>query len=111
MPHLLTRGITVLQLCQISTALVNELATLCNCETDNFILEANQTTSIANGEVVPSYPFIEVAWFDRGSETRDQFAQIITKHVLSLGIAEVEIVFITYDAKCYYANGRAFSDH
>jgi hypothetical protein len=105
MPQLLIRGITPEQVCEISEKLVAELADICECGTDNFMLECVHTTSVFGGKAVPSYPFIEVGWFERGQETRDQFAKAVAKHVMSLGIPEVEIAFTTYREDSYYLNG------
>lgn len=107
MPHLVIRGIEVEQVRNISTPLVEELAQICDCGTDNFMLECLQTTAVFNGQVIASFPFIEVGWFERGPEVRNRFAMAITKHVLSLGIAEVEVVFIAYREDSYYINGTS----
>ncbi|MGE5705066.1 MAG: DUF1904 family protein [Clostridia bacterium] len=108
MPQLIVRGITVEQLKTISTPLIAELAEVCECGTDNFMIEYQHTTSIFGGEVVNSYPFIEVAWFERGQQVRDRFAEAVTRHVLSLGIPEVEIAFAVYREDSYYLNGKHF---
>ncbi|WP_442602234.1 DUF1904 family protein [Paenibacillus sp. KN14-4R] len=110
MPHILVRGIQVEQMCEISTPLVTELAELCECDTDNFMIEILQTTSVFGGKIVETYPFIEVAWFERGKEVRDSFAEIVTKHVRSLDIPEVEIAFTTFQESSYYINGVSCSD-
>ncbi|MDO3676731.1 DUF1904 family protein [Paenibacillus ehimensis] len=108
MPHIVVRGIPVEQLKEISTALVEELAAICGCGTDNFMIECLHTTAVFQGNEVESYPFIEVAWFERGQEVRDRFAQAIARHVLSLGIPEVETAFIAYRQDSYYLNGEGF---
>ncbi|TVY09102.1 DUF1904 family protein [Paenibacillus cremeus] len=108
MPHLSVRGIEAEDLRTISQPLVEELAAICACGEDQFTIGCFATISVFGGAFVSTYPFIEVAWFDRGQETRDKFAQAITKHVLSLGIPEVEIAFKAYLPECYYANGEHF---
>ncbi|MCM3145246.1 DUF1904 family protein [Brevibacillus sp. MER 51] len=108
MPHLIVRGIQAEQMATISEPLAVELAALCQCGTDNFTIECLQTTGVFGEKIVESFPFIEVAWFERGQEVRDQFAQIVTKHVLSLGIPEVEMAFVAYQKESYYANGEHF---
>jgi len=109
MPHLVIRGITVDQVKTISTPLVQELAALCTCGIDNFTLEVLHSTFVFDQKEVPGYPFIEVKWFERGQEIRDQFAQIVTKQVLSLGIPEVEVAFTVFSESSYYANGKSFA--
>ncbi|WP_239618528.1 DUF1904 family protein [Cohnella mopanensis] len=109
MPHLLIRGVTPEQVLKISQPLVAELALLCQCPADHILLECLHTTACFEGEIVPSYPFVEVNWFERGQSVRDQAAACIDKHVRSLGIAEAEVAFRTYDADSYYANGIKLS--
>jgi phenylpyruvate tautomerase PptA (4-oxalocrotonate tautomerase family) len=108
MPHLLVRGIKAEEMAKISEPLAEELAAICECGTDNFTIECLHTTGVFGGKVVDSFPFIEVAWFERGQQTRDRFAQAVTRHVLSLDIPEVEVAFKAYEKKGYYANGEHF---
>jgi hypothetical protein len=108
MPQLIFKGVTVDQVKKISTALVQELALLCNCDIDNFTLEIVHSTFVFNEEEVPGFPFIEVKWFDRGQEVQDQFANIMTKHIHSLDIQEVEIAFTVFLESAYYLNGKNF---
>lgn len=107
MPHLLIRGIKPEQICDISALLVEELAAICECGTDNFTLECLATVGVFGGKIVPSFPFVEVAWFERGTMVRDRFAETVTRHVLSLGLPEVEIAFTTYTEDSYYINGKS----
>lgn len=108
MPQLIFKGINMEQVKEISTPLVEELAQLCHCDTDNFTLEINQSTFVFNQAEVTGFPFIEVKWFDRGQEIQDQFAKIITKHIHSLHIPEVEIAFTVFLESAYYLNGKNF---
>lgn len=109
MPQLLIKGISVEQVKSISKPLVQELAELCACGTDNFTLEVINSTFVFDGEEVPGYPFIEVKWFDRGLEIQNEFANLITKQVHSLGIPEVEVAFTTFRESDYYLNGKSFA--
>lgn len=109
MPQLLIKGISVEQVKTISKPLVQELAELCACGTDNFTLEVMNSTFVFDGEEVPGYPFIEVKWFDRGLEIQNEFANLITKQVHSLGIPEVEVAFTTFRESDYYLNGKSFA--
>lgn len=78
MPHVVFRGITTEQLKRISKPLVEELAEICECGTDNFTLELPSSTFVFNGEEIEAFPLIEVKWFERGQEIRDRFAKAIT---------------------------------
>jgi len=108
MPQLIFKGITVDKVKKISALLVQELADLCNCETDNFTLEIIHSSFVFNQEEVPGFPFIEVKWFDRGQVIQDEFAKIMTKHIHSQGIPEVEIAFTVFLESAYYLNGKNF---
>ncbi|PEJ56275.1 hypothetical protein CN692_18235 [Bacillus sp. AFS002410] len=108
MPQLLIKGISTNDICKISKPLIEELANVCECGTDNFTIDCIHSTSIFDGEVVDSFPFIEVKWFERGVDTRDRFAATIEKHVNLLNIPEFEIAFITYKEDSYYINGKRF---
>jgi hypothetical protein len=109
MPQLIVKGITVDQLKTISKRLVQELADLCACGTDNFTVEVVHSSFVFDGEEVPGYPFIEVKWFERRQAVQDKFANIITKHVHSLGIPEVEVAFSIFKESAYYFNGKSFA--
>ncbi|MEW9698237.1 DUF1904 family protein [Paenibacillus sp. SI8] len=106
MPRITVRGLTVEQVCSLSESLIEQLAGICDCETDNFTLECVSHTSVFAGKRCETYPFIEVAWFERGSAIRDLVAGSITGHVRALGIPEVEVAFTTYEKEAYYINGK-----
>ncbi|MCS7463878.1 DUF1904 domain-containing protein [Paenibacillus doosanensis] len=106
MPQLIVRGIAAEQMCKISESLVKELAEICECGTDNFVIDCLHVTSVFDGSVVETFPFIEIAWFERGLQTRDRFAKAVADHVKALGIPEVEMAFTTYREDSYYLNGE-----
>ncbi|MBO7747697.1 DUF1904 family protein [Paenibacillus sp. MWE-103] len=108
MPQLIMRGVDLAEVMKISTALVEELAQICRCGKDNFTLDVLNATSVSEGAIVPTFPFVEVAWFDRGREVQDAVATAITNHLLTTGIPEVEVAFKVYRETHYYANGQPF---
>ncbi|WP_163103063.1 DUF1904 family protein [Peribacillus alkalitolerans] len=110
MPHLVIRGVSIEEMKRISKPLVGELAEICECGTDNFTFEVPHSTFIFDGIEIPSFPLIEVKWFERGQETRDQLAKSITKHIMSMGVGEVEVVFIPFSEPAYYINGERVAD-
>lgn len=109
MPRLVVRGISPELMIQISKPLIEELGEICQCGTDNFTIDCLAVTSVFGGEVVMTYPFIEVAWFERGPVIRDAFAQAVTRHVQSAGVTEIEIAFKVYEEPAYYINGESCS--
>ena len=110
MPHLVVRGVSIEEMKRISKPLVGELAEICECGTDNFTFEVPHSTFVFDGEEIPSFPLIEVKWFERGRETRDRFAKSVTNHILSTGVEEVEVVFIPFSEPNYYINGKRVVD-
>ncbi|MDF2961368.1 MAG: hypothetical protein K0S39_3103 [Paenibacillus sp.] len=108
MPQLNVRGISENQMSRVSSKLVEELALICECGTDNFLIDCIQTVSVFDGQRVDTYPFIEVAWFERGTETRDRVALALTRHLQSIGVMELEIAFKVYREDGYYINGRRY---
>ncbi|TXK80042.1 DUF1904 family protein [Paenibacillus sp. N3.4] len=108
MPRLTIRGLSVEQICLISESLIEQLSDICGCEADDFTMECVQHTAVFGGKIVQAFPFIEVAWFERGEDIRNQMAAAITNHVLNLGIVEMEVAFITYAKDAYYSNGISY---
>ncbi|MEH7355759.1 DUF1904 family protein [Neobacillus drentensis] len=106
MPHIVFRGISIEQLKSISKPLVADLANVCDCGTDNFTLELPNSTFVCNGEETPAFPLIEVKWFERGQEIRDQFARILTKYLIEFKLPEIEVVFTVFSETAYYINGK-----
>jgi hypothetical protein len=106
LPQIVFRGISIEQLKSISKPLVAELADICDCGTDNFTLELPNSTFVYNGEEIPAFPLIEVKWFERGQEIRDQFAQTLTKYLMEFKLPEVEVVFTVFSETAYYINGK-----
>lgn len=105
MPQLTVRGISVEAMAGISSSMVEELAVVCGCGTDHFTVDCLNVTSVFGGQAVKTYPFIEVAWFERGSEVRDRFAEVVSRYVRLAGVPEVEVAFKVYQEDAYYVNG------
>lgn len=107
MPHIVFRGVNVQQLKKISEPLAEELADICDCETDNFTFELPVVVSVFRGREIEPFPLIEVKWFERGEIIRDRAAVAITKRLMDLGIPEVEVAFSSYSENAYYINGKS----
>lgn len=105
LPQLTIRGIAPERIIAISEALAGQLADVCGCGTDNFTFDCLQTVSAMDGKRVDTYPFVEVAWFERGPRVRDRFAETVTEHLRKAGVTEVEIAFKVYVEDGYYING------
>ncbi|WP_409342293.1 DUF1904 family protein [Paenibacillus sp. MBLB4367] len=110
MPHIVIRGISAERVQTVSKPLIEQLAEICQCGTDNFIIECLHTTAITDGEITPSFPFIEVGWFERGQETRNRFAQALAINLQLLDVPELEIAFRAYREDSYYVNGKLIGE-
>lgn len=108
MPQIKFRGINVEKVCSFSKELVDQLHDAVGCPRDYFTLECFPSTYIFDGQLTDGYPFVEVAWFDRGHETQDLVAQLITKHVQGAGYPDVDIAFLVFNPSSYYENGKHF---
>ncbi len=108
MPQIKVRGISPENLCKISEELIDELVAIVECPRDYFELEYINSMAIREGNIEVAYPFVEVAWFDRGQEVQDEVAKIITKYVHRLGVASVDIAFLSFEKRRYYENGVHF---
>ena len=108
MPQIKMRGIETDTICKFSKQLIDELAVLTKSPRDDFTLEAIHSTFIQDGKVVPGYPFVEIAWFDRGQEIQDQVAKIISRLINKVGYPSVDIMFTILDRPRYYENGEHY---
>ncbi|WP_027308999.1 DUF1904 domain-containing protein [Caloramator sp. ALD01] len=109
MPHLRFKGVEKETVKTISKDLVDNLQEIIGCPRDYFVLEVVNSDFIFDGEEVKMYPFIEVAWFDRGSEVQDKVAKKITEKVKdATGAETVDVVFVKYKENRYYENGEHF---
>ncbi|MFB9327541.1 DUF1904 family protein [Paenibacillus aurantiacus] len=106
MPQLTFRGVAQGALASVIGPLVAELADICECGLDNFTVDLMETVPIYGGEGTASYPFAEAAWFERGDDARDRFAEAVTRHLRAAGVAELELAFKVYREEMYYINGR-----
>lgn len=108
MPILKFKAIETEKICDISKDLVDELELIVKCPRSYFTLEVMQSVYISDGAFVAGSPVVEVAWFDRGQEVRDKFAECVTKFVNSAGYNDVDVIFINLEKNYYYENGKHF---
>ncbi|KAB3531621.1 DUF1904 domain-containing protein [Alkaliphilus pronyensis] len=108
MPQIKVRGIQLDKLASGSEKLVNELVKIVECPKDYFELEYIQSVAIRDGEIQDAYPFIEVAWFDRGLEIQDKVAAALTRFAHNIGVENIDIAFVTFEERKYYENGKHF---
>ena len=108
MPQIKIRGVETENIRKVSNQLIDDLAQLTQSPKDDFTLEVMNSTFIQNGEIVPGYPFVEVAWFDRGQKLQDLVAQTITRLINEAGYPSVDIMFTILEKSRYYENGKHY---
>ncbi|MGD6738620.1 DUF1904 domain-containing protein [Photobacterium leiognathi subsp. mandapamensis] len=111
MPHLRFRAVEFDTVKALSTELVNDLQPLMSCPREDFTLEHIPASFIFDGEVSDAYPFVEVLWFDRGQETQDKVAAVITTAVrkaVDNAEQDVAVIFTALTATAYYDNGQHY---
>lgn len=107
MPHLRFRAVEPQTVQTLSSTLLDELQPHMDCPKEDFTFEYIYTTFFYDGDVSQAYPFVEVLWFDRGQETQDAVASIITRQVRGVLGEEVDVavIFTALEASGYYDNG------
>lgn len=106
MPHLRVRGVSDQVVEKFSEGVNEELARLIQTTPDNFTIESIQTHYF--GANAP-YPFIEVYWFERTKEIKEQVAQFLTARMRSLvGETDIAVVFWPIEKTNYFENGVHF---
>ncbi|SHJ92193.1 DUF1904 domain-containing protein [Tepidibacter formicigenes] len=109
MPQIKIRGIKAQVVCKISEEMVDKLVDIVKCPRDYFEIECIQSVAIRDGKIAPVYPFIEVAWFDRGQEIQDKVAKVITDSIReNLDVESLDLAFTTFEKEKYYENGEHF---
>jgi len=109
MPQIIVRGIKAVNLCEISENMIDELVEAVKCPRDYFEIECIESIAIRNGRIADVYPFVEVAWFDRGQEIQDKVAKIITDNIRNnLNIESMDLAFTVFEKEKYYENGQHF---
>lgn len=109
MPQIKIRGIKPSEICKVSESLIDELVLVVNCPRDYFEIEVINSVAIRDSKEQSAYPFIEIAWFDRGQDIQDEVARIITLVFKEkLKIENLDLAFVNFNKSCYYENGKHF---
>jgi len=108
MPALKLKAIDENKALSVSKQLIDELQELIQCPRDYFSIELVQSKFIMDGMFVEGPQMVDVFWFDRGQETQDEAAKIITKYINSIGYKNVDIIFHSLEKDKYYENGEHF---
>lgn len=108
MPQIKIRGIAAEKVCAVSKEMIDSLEKIIGCPRDYFTIECIPSTFIMDGKITSGYPFVEVAWFDRGQAVQDQVAKEITKFIHEMGYSHVDVFFQVFDRHRYYENGEHY---
>ncbi|CUB02822.1 DUF1904 family protein [Marinomonas fungiae] len=110
MPHIRVRGLPLEDLESVSDTLIETLAELTDTPNSHFTLEYQSSIYLVVGGASPAYPFIEILWFDRGSEVKAKVAQAIDDLIRPLIDAGQDITTLFRDIKGgdYFENGEHF---
>lgn len=109
MPQIKIRGIHENNICKISKKMIDDLVEVVKCPRDYFEIECIKSVAIRDGKIADVYPFVEVAWFDRGQEVQDIVARIITDSIRNnLDVESMDLAFTVFEKEKYYENGEHF---
>jgi len=106
MPQLTIRGIEKDILAKGTHQLVPKLAVAMQADEEDFTVDALSVESYYKGKSIATFPFIQVGWFDRGQDVQDACAKLIDEEFKALGVDALEIVFVAFERRCYYADGQ-----
>lgn len=109
MPHLRFRSVSHEVVQKASAQLPKLLSEIMSTDVENFSFEKIETQFFKDGNVVDSYPFVEVLWFSRNQEVKNQSAKCITDMInKEIGPVDIVVVFIDLNRESYYENGQHF---
>lgn len=110
MPHFRFRAVETQTVKSLSKTLIDDLEELMKSPRADFTFEFVHTDFYHEGAVNSAYPFVEILWFDRGQETKDQVAAIVTKQVRSSVGSDVDVavIFTELKPKNYYDNAEHY---
>lgn len=108
MPHLVFAGVKPEEIKDISTTLTDTLSKITDAPRDYFTYEVKENYFIFDGEIVNVNPVIEVSWFDRGQQVKDDMAAAIDQVVRSKGYDRIEVIFDALEKESYYENAEHY---
>ena len=108
MPHIRVRGTKETTTSELSTT-AKKLAEILETTADNFTFEHIQTSFLENGKAAKGYPFIEVLWFARTQEMKNEMAKFLTDQIKKFETHDyIAVIFRDLDTSSYFENGEHF---
>lgn len=116
MPNMKCSGFEVDQVRELSGEVSETLAKVIECPIDwiTFAVTSSDKELFCNGQQLQNEVFVDVEWFDRGTEIKDKVASIITQGVRTIGkkgnlvFENITVVFTDLKKTDYYENGKHF---
>lgn len=109
MPHLRIRGLNKEKLIELSAGLLEDLSKAMDSDKSTFTLEHIPSVYISEGrENTAKHIFVEMLWFDRGYDTKEMIADIITRVLSKDDGRDVALYFIDMKKENYFKNGVHF---
>lgn len=107
MPHIRIRGIEKNIVKAISKELVDEMVVVMKCPKEIITLEHIETVYIDEGvENKGILPMVEIAWFDKGEDVKQEVANAVTRIIKSeKEFNRIAVYFIDMTKENYFANG------
>ena len=102
MPQITVKGFTDSQMKTVTPALSQKLSSAIGCPEDWLIFELVPTTFYAGGQQTAGFPIIEVSWFDRADNVREEVAGILRDTAFELGYSLVQVIFTTLQPARFY---------
>lgn len=105
MPHIRVRGLEEEKLRKISKNLLDGLQEKIECPRDYLTLELVESKFIE----CEFYPFVEVLWFDRGRNVKQEVASFVTDLIKSINPnQDVCVMFLDLIKEDYFENKEHF---
>lgn len=107
MPHIRIRGLEKSVVVAVGKELVNEMVEVMKCPKSVITLEYIETLYIDEGvENTGVLPMVEIAWFDKGAEVKQEVADTITRLINSeKKVERLAVYFTDMTKENYFANG------
>ncbi len=110
MPHIRMRGLPQEAVITLSETLLEQLAEICQGNSNSFVLDWIPSVSYRHGKVDMQHVQVEVLWFPKDPETHHAVEQAIRKAILSVysQATHIVVMFTTLTPSNYYRDGHHF---
>lgn len=97
------------KLVEASKEIIDGLTEIVKCDRSWFTIEHLETEYIFDGKMQEGYTFVELYWFERGKEVKQEVAAFLTKMIKKWnGNQDCCIIFFPLLGENYCDNGEFF---